>query len=111
MAEDFLKEIEIVAPKKKKINFCGEIVEIAFVPSKVTIETARISDALNRGEISEYEGLMGIIDNVLSVCKSNPNITADWLMENTSFEMQVDFIAAASGNKNKGSGSTDAEKN
>jgi len=90
MGDDGMK---IINPKAKKIDLGGEIVEVAFVPAKVTLEAAKVSDGMKNGTMSEYEGSEQILVMIENICKkSNPLITRDWLLENTSMQMMTEFM-------------------
>jgi len=85
--------MKVINPTAKKINLGGEIVEVAFVPAKVTLDAAKISDGMKKGTMSEYEGSEQMLIMVENICKkSNPAITRDWLLENTSMEMMLEFM-------------------
>jgi hypothetical protein len=85
--------MKIINPTAKKINFGGEIVEVAFVPAKVTLDAAKVSDGMKNGTMSEYEGSEQMLVMIETICKkSNPLITRDWLLENASMQMMTEFM-------------------
>jgi hypothetical protein len=96
-SENVMGGVNIIAPPTKKINFVGEIVEIKFVPARIDLEFNRVVDESKTGRMSDYEGFNIMTDLILSICKSNPNITKDWLLENTSYDMMMEFFLAAKG--------------
>jgi hypothetical protein len=101
---DILEGVDVLNPTKKQINFNGEIVEIAFIPTRISLEALKANDDIRKGLLTEYEGFEKIIDLTLKVCKSNPNITKDWLYDNTSIEMLMNFFeVAGNGGKTKAS--------
>jgi len=101
VADDVQDGINIIAPPMKRINFLGEIVEIAFVPARIDIEFNRVIEECKAGKLGDYEGLTQLSNLILKLCKSNPNITYDWLLDNASFDMMTDFFKAAKGAKNE----------
>ena len=108
--EDAFDGISIIAPPKRKINFVGEIVEISFVPARTDIEFHRIISECNAEKMDDYTGFNAVADLVLSICTSNPAITKDWLIDNTSFDMMIDFFAAAKGKTPKKAGESSGKK-
>jgi hypothetical protein len=101
MTENVLGGIEIIAPPKRRINLNGEIIEVSFIKSKITLEALRIQGEVEKGTLGEYDGTNQLIDLALEICTSNPNITKDWFLENTSMEMVMALFEAAGNNKNK----------
>jgi len=93
-----LESMDIINPPVKRINFCGEVVEIAFIPMRLSLDAIRISDDVKKGKLSEYEGTESMIDFVVKLCgKSNTNITRDWLLDNASSDMLIQFMETAIG--------------
>jgi hypothetical protein len=61
--------------------------------------------------LTEYDGFVKIIELVLKVCKSNPNITQDWLLDNTSIEMLMTFFEVAGNSKKSSTAEGEPAKN
>lgn len=94
---DELDSMDIINPPVKRINFNGEIIEISFIPMRLSLEAIKISEDVKNGKLSEYTGTERMIDFVVKLCgKSNKNITPDWLLDNASSEMLLQFIETAS---------------
>lgn len=103
--------INIIAPPKKRINLAGEIVEISFIPARIDLEFQRLTEECKAGKMGDFEGLNKMIDLLLSVCKSNPAITKDWVLDNISFDMITDFFVAAKGKSTQESSEAQSGKN
>jgi len=98
MGDNTLDDIKIINPAVKKINLGGANVEVAFVPAKVTLDAAQISEGIKNGTMSEYDGSDKLVNMIESICKkSNPGITRDWLLENTSMDMMMEFLEYVTG--------------
>lgn len=96
--EGMMTDIKIITPPVKRINLGGEIVEVAFIPARISLEAAQISEGMSKGSISEYEGSDKLIDLIEKICqKSNPIITREWLLDNTSLPMLLEFMDFAIG--------------
>ena len=99
MAEK-LETMDIINPPAKRINFCGEAVEIAFVPMGLSLDAMKISDDMKKGKTSEIEGTEKMINFVVELCgKSNPDITREWLLKNTSSDTLIQFLETAIGSR------------
>ena len=104
MAEE-LESMDIINPPVKRINFCGEVIEIAFIPMRLSLDAIKISDDVKKEKLSEYEGTEAMIDFVVKLCgKSNENITRDWLLDNASSDMLLQFMETAIGGRKGGAG-------
>jgi hypothetical protein len=89
--------INIIMPPKKRIMLADEMIEISFIPARVDLEFQRINEECAAGRMGDFEGLNKMIDLILSICKSNPVITKDWILDNVSFDMITEFFIAAKG--------------
>lgn len=76
------------------------------IKSRVQLAAMKLNSDISKGTISEFEGMDQMIDLTLEICKSNPGITKDWLLDNTSMDMLTQFFEAAgsAGNKEESSG-------
>jgi hypothetical protein len=106
-----LESMDIINPPVKRINFNGEIVEISFVPMRLSLDAIKISDDVKNGKLSDYEGTEAMIEFVVKLCgKSNTNITRDWLLDNASSDMLLQFMETVSGG-GKGESGKSKDKN
>lgn len=93
MTEDVLKDLDLLDPQKTLVKMSGELIDISFIPSKVTLAAMRISSDLEKKKITAdemFEKMIGIIVQVSE--KSNPTITAEWLYNNVSVEKITNFL-------------------
>jgi hypothetical protein len=72
------------------------------IKSRVQLAAMKLNSDIQAGNISEFEGMDQMIDLVLEICKGNPEISKDWLLDNTSIDMLTAFFEAAGTTGNKG---------
>jgi len=86
-----IKDFDKVLRTERKARISGEEVDVTKIPSRVTLEMARLNDSSE--ELNSEEGFYKSIDLVAQACKpSNPKITTEWLLDNTDFETLMDFM-------------------
>lgn len=86
-----IKDFDSVLKEERKVRISGEDIDVTKIPSRVSLEMARLSDS--QEELNSEEGFYKAIDMVSQACKpSNSKITADWLLDNTDFETLMDFM-------------------
>ncbi|MFS0820757.1 hypothetical protein [Bacillus sp. 1P02SD] len=92
MAQEIL-DLDKLVTAERVVRLSGKDIDVSKIPSRVTLEIAAKSDVLKSGS-SESFPLM--LDMVVKICKpSQPDITQDWIIDNTSFEQLMallDFI-------------------
>lgn len=86
-----LKDFDSILRPERKARLHGEIIDVTKIPSRVTLEMARLSD--NQKELNSEQGFFKSVELVARACKpSNDKITAHWLLDNTDFETLMDFM-------------------
>lgn len=96
MSADVMDNIDIISPPVKKINFNGEIIEISFIPLRISLEAMKITDEIGKENVGASDGFEKLIAITVNICsKSNPRITRDWLLDNSDGDMLVEFLTAA----------------
>lgn len=85
-----IKDFDKLAPPKRVVKIAGEEVDVSKIPSRVTLEIARLAD--NADKLNSEEGFIKSLELVAMACKpSNEKITVDWLLDNTDFDTLMDF--------------------
>jgi len=85
MATEILDGVDILDPQKKIVYVSGEALDFTFVPTRITLKGLRILDQMNTKQISEIDGIDKMIELISEQCsRENPNITVDWILDNTS---------------------------
>lgn len=101
MADEILDGVDVIDPPKKIVYVAGEPLDFTFVPTRITLKGLRILDEMKNGNISEIDGLDKMIELIAEQCsKTNPKITSDWILDNTSIatinQMGADLAGVSS---------------
>ena len=85
------KDFDKVIRPERKARIAGEDVDVSKIPSRVTLEMAKLSD--DAKELNSEEGFYKSVDLVAKACApSNPKITAEWLLDYTDFIELMEFM-------------------
>jgi hypothetical protein len=94
MTEPIIKDFDAVAPKKRKARIGGKEISIGIIPGRMILDVARFMDEKASGKMSTVDQVTRIVDLVSGiVSKEDPEITADWLLENASMDTLVEFCS------------------
>lgn len=86
-----IRDFDKVVGSERKAKIGGEVVDVTRIPSRVTLEMAKLADDATK--LNSEEGFWKSVDLVSKAClPSNPKITAEWLIDNTYFEQLMDFM-------------------
>lgn len=86
-----IRDFDIIVPKERLARIGGEVVNVATIPTRVALGLARFADTKNQEDSGEmFEGVIKLIS--LACIKSNPKVTPEFLMDNTTFESVSAFI-------------------
>lgn len=89
-----IRDFDAVAPEKRRARIGGRVVDIGFIPARVMFDIARFKDAMDSDQLTTIEQITQIVDLVARVTmKSDPTITAEWLLENASIQGLLDFCS------------------
>lgn len=89
MSQEILDLDKIVADERI-VRLAGKEINVTKIPSRVTLEIAEKSDVLESGSNESFTLLLDII---VKVCKpSQPDITRDWIIDNTSLDQLLALI-------------------
>jgi len=87
-----LKNFDQINREKREIQVGGEVADVSKIPSRVMLE---LVDAAESGEVSEDNpaSFKRVLELVEKVCvPSNPKMTADFLLDNTDFEILMELV-------------------
>ena len=85
------KDFDKVIRPERKARIAGEDVDVSKIPSRVTLEIAKLNDDVK--ELNSEQGFYKSVDLVAKACQpSNSKITANWLLDNTDFETLMEFM-------------------
>lgn len=90
MANPVILDLDKVAGTKRIIKLSGKEIDVSKIPSRVTLEMAENADAFKSGGSETFPKLL---DMIVKICKpSTPDITKDWLVDNTDMEQLLQLI-------------------
>lgn len=79
--------VDVLSPPSRIVYVAGEALDFTFVTTRTTLKGLKVLDEMKKGNISEFEGMEQIIGVLVEQCsKTNPNITVDWFLDNTSID-------------------------
>lgn len=80
----------------------GEVIDISFIPSEITLAATKIAEEHNKGKIATDEMFTKMIDVVVTLGqRSNSNITADWILKNVSVPKITKFLELLTSDMNE----------
>lgn len=83
-------DLDNIITTKRIVKLAGKEIDVSKIPSRVTLEIAGKSDVLQSGSAESFPLML---DTIVSICKpSQPEITTDWLIDNTSLDQLLQLI-------------------
>lgn len=90
---DTFKDFDKLIPPKRIAKLAGKEIDVSKLPSRISIEMAIFRDKLLKGEYNNEQAAIRSIEIVAQACqKSNTDITADWLLDNTDYQQLLEFM-------------------
>ncbi|MEK8132909.1 hypothetical protein WMW72_34010 [Paenibacillus filicis] len=93
MTQPQILDLDKVIAAQRIVKLAGKEIDVSKIPSRVTLELAEKSDELKSGGKNSFPM---VLEMVVKVCKpSFPEITKDWIVDNTSLDQLtalIDFI-------------------
>lgn len=90
MGNPKILDLDKLIPEQRIVRLAGEEIDVSKIPSRVTMEVAKKADVLQSGSNESFPLL---IDMIVKICKpSKPDITQDWVIDNTSMDQLLAFI-------------------
>lgn len=91
MSEPMFRDFDQVVVPQRKARIGGEEVDCTKIPSRVTLEMAKMAD--DTKQLGSEAGFYSAVELVAKACQpSNPSVTADFLLDNTDFETLMAFM-------------------
>jgi hypothetical protein len=104
MSQEIL-DLDKLIPSQRIVKLGGKSIDVSKIPSRVTLEIAQKSDVLKSGSEESFPTLLNLIVNI---CKpSQPDITSEWLIDNTSLDQLlalIEFILQPIKDRSEGTG-------
>lgn len=111
MSQEIL-DLDKLIPEQRIIRLAGNEIDVSKIPSRVTLEIAKKSDVLKSGSEESFPVLL---DLVVKICKpSQPDITSDWIVDNTSLDQLlalIEFILKPIKDRSAGGGKNEVSPN
>lgn len=83
-------DLDKLIPEQRIVKLAGKEIDVSKIPSRVTLEIAEKADVLKSGS---EESFPLMLDMIVKICKpSQPDITTDWLVDNTSLDQLLALI-------------------
>jgi len=87
-----LKNFDKITREKREIQVGGQKADVTRIPSRVMLELA---EATESGKISEdnpdsFHYTLRLVEKIMT--PSNPEMTADFLLDNTDFETLIEIV-------------------
>ncbi len=91
MSEPTFRDFDQVLAPQRRARIGGQEVDCTKIPSRVTLEMARLSD--DSQQLNSEAGFYASVELVAKACQpSNPTITAEFLLDHTDFETLLAFM-------------------
>lgn len=111
MGQEIL-DLDKLIPSQRIVKLGGKTIDVSKIPSRVTLEIAQKSDVLKSGTEDSFPILLNLIVNI---CKpSSPDITTEWLIDNTSLDQLlalIEFILQPIKDRTEGKGKNEESPN
>jgi len=90
---DLFEDLDLLDPPERFVKMAGEVIDISFIPSELTLKAAKISNMFEKGSMSMDEMFTQMIDVIVTISQgSNPNVTAEWILKNVSVAKITRFL-------------------
>lgn len=90
MSKEQILDLDNIIATTRIVKLAGKEIDVSKIPSRVTLEIAGKSDVLQSGSAESFPLML---DTIVSICKpSQPDITRDWLIDNTSLDQLLQLI-------------------
>ncbi|WP_292461631.1 hypothetical protein [Methanolobus sp.] len=93
MSSDIMKDFDTIVPPKRLARVAGEEVDVSVFSTRATLKLIDMTDSPEKvRSLEEGKNIQGFVEVVATACqRSNPKITADWLMDNVDMFTLVEF--------------------
>ncbi|TQD25110.1 hypothetical protein [Methanolobus vulcani] len=93
MSSDIMKDFDTIAPVKRVARIGGEEVDVSVFSTRATLKLIDMTDSPEKIQnLENGKNIESFVEVVATACqRSNPKITADWLMDNVDMFTLVEF--------------------
>lgn len=90
MSNSKILDLDKLVPDKRAVILAGEEIDVSKIPSRVTMEVAEKEAVLQSGSTESFPL---VLEMIVKICKpSKPDITQDWIVDNTSMDQLLALI-------------------
>lgn len=87
-----ITDFDAMMPEPRHARIGGKVIDVTLIPAQLALDIARFADASQRGEMDNETTLNRMWTLVTEVCKkSDPTVTVEWLLANTTCERLFAF--------------------
>lgn len=88
-----IKDFDKMIKKEKYAILSGVTIDVSTIPSRVAVLLSSYQAKMKSGEIAPEDMFYEMVDLAARVCAvKNPEITADWILDNTDVATLSQFI-------------------
>ena len=85
------KDFNKIIPEVRVAKLGDKEIDVSKIPSRISLEMAIFKDNVLKMSSEEQQNTsLGIVAKVCQI--SNPDITVDWILNNTHYEQLLEFI-------------------
>lgn len=88
MSNPKILDLDKLIPDKRIVKLAGQEIDVSKIPSRVTLEIAEKAEVLRSGSNDSFPVLLNMIIKIMN----KPDITQDWLIDNTSVDQLLALI-------------------
>jgi len=87
-----IKDFNRLIPDQRIAQLGNKEIDVTRIPSRVTLQLAKYADDVSEGKLTPMEQFLNALEPVAAICKlTDPDITVDWLLDNTDFTQLSEF--------------------
>lgn len=90
MSNAKILDLDQLVPDKKIVKLAGEEIDVSIIPTRVVLEMEKKKTLLMSGKDESFPMLLNMIVKVMRISK--PEITEDWLIDNTNMNQLIALI-------------------
>jgi|SRR5690606_23579305 len=90
MGNPKILDLDKLIPEQRIVRIAGEEIDVSKIPSRVTMEVAQKADILRSGSDESFPIMIDMIVKILK--QSKPDVTRDWIIDNTSMDQLIALI-------------------
>lgn len=110
--EQKILDLDKIVTHERIVRLAGKSIDVSKIPSRVTLEIAKKSEVLKSGSEDSFPILL---DLIVKICRpSQPDITDEWLIDNTSLDQllaMIEFILQPIKDRTEGKGKNEESPN